>query len=311
MTTTTAAPFDENKVILQANALTTSRHAFTACQLDLFFMILASLDAQDVPDKFYQVFISDIKAITGREWHIQQLRESITTLGSKAVEIEYDEDSGVILWPFRKIIYRKGKGLLEVQLTEDIRPLLFDLKEKFTVMQLRSVLRCSSKFSKRLYALACQWRSAGIYTITIAELKNMLSLTDANGKAKYPKFNDFKRTVLDTAMLQINELTDIELQYELLRKNKGSNAFTSIKFFIGVRNTTQLEIDFKKSVEEQKRITEITAYGISEAMAQKMQKHLTFFRRTVEDLTKQVLEGKQVADFPAYIVGVFQRQKLI
>ena len=44
------------------------------------------------------------------------------------------------------------------------------------------MLNCSSKYAKRLYALACQWRSIGKKRFEISELKKILGLINKKGK---------------------------------------------------------------------------------------------------------------------------------
>lgn len=52
------------------------------------------------------------------------------------------------------------------------------MKNNFKALQLKSVLNCSSKYTKRLYTIACQWRSVGTKRFEIQELKQMLGLID-------------------------------------------------------------------------------------------------------------------------------------
>lgn len=48
----------------------------------------------------------------------------------------------------------KGTGSFNIKLNESAKPYFFDLKNNFTALQLKSVLNCSSKYAKRLYAIA-------------------------------------------------------------------------------------------------------------------------------------------------------------
>lgn len=113
----------------------------------------------------YTFSAKDIESITGRSWNYQQLRASTEMIGSRMFEIEPPESYEQI-WLFSKVKYIKGSGLFEVKLNEEALPFFFELKNNFTSMQLKSVLNCSSKYAKRLYALACQWRSVGHPALT-------------------------------------------------------------------------------------------------------------------------------------------------
>ena len=120
-----------------------------------------------------------------------------------------------------------------MKINEEARPYFFDLKNNFTLLELKSVLGCTSKHAKRLYSLACQWRGTGGHTYSVGELKEILGLKDPKGKEKeqyFNRINDFRKDVLDVAKKQINEHTDIVFDYELL-KIRG-RSFDTIKLFL-------------------------------------------------------------------------------
>lgn len=300
---------DPEKHIMQHNAITSGRYDFTACQLDILFMILASLQKDDEPNKVYAIYVRDIELITGRKWDYMQLRNATEDMGSRMFSIE-TENSYEQLWLFQSVKYQSGKGYFNVKLSEDIRPYLFDLKNNFTVLQLKAALSCSSKYAKRLYALACQWRSIGIITMTIGELKEMLYLKDPKGKMKeqFERISDFKDKVLDIAKRQINENTDIQFDYELIKRGRS---FEFIKIYIGKHKLRQLQIDFNESLELQKQIQNIVAYGIGEAVARDICKRNNYqeFEQVVAELNKQLATNKKAVKDPlAYLIGTLKRK---
>jgi plasmid replication initiation protein len=302
---------DPNKTIVQHNAITSGRYDFSACQMDVLFMILALLDNKDAPNKPYSVFVKDIEAITGRKWNYQQLAEATEDMGSRMFSIKTPEQH-IQLWLFQSIVYKIGKGYFDVKISEDARPYLFDLKNNFTVLQLKSALTCSSKYAKRLYALCCQWRTRGDVTMTIDSLKEMLFLKDPKGKdpEQFKMIFDFKRFVLDIAKEQINELTDIKFEYELIKRGRS---FTHIKIFIGKQKPKQIEIDFTESIEYQKKVATIMAYGINEDVAKQVAiKHFAEFIAIKDELNANIKSGKvKVENARAYIVGILKNKKII
>ena len=306
----------EDKMIMQHNAITSGRYDFSACQLDILFMLLAILDEKDAPNKEYNISVKDIETITGREWNYQQLRDSTAELGSRMFEIETAE-SLTQFWLFVFVKYYTGTGSFRVKISLDIRPLFFDLKNNFTVMQLKSVLSCSSKYAKRLYAIACQWRRAGGVVYEIKELKMMLGLIDPKtGKEQFKRISAFKDRVLDVAKKQINENTDITFDYQLIKRG---HSYHKIKLFTGAVVPEQLSIDFKQDLEEQKKNAEllrkvksIKAYGIREDLAQlwavKYWKEFVAEKNTLIDI---MTKGKVIDNKAAYLVGVFKTKSYL
>lgn len=294
----------------QHNAITSGRYDFTACQLDILFMILASLEEDKLT---YTIRAKDIELLTGREWNYQQLRKSTEDIGSRMFEIE-KADSYKQIWLFQSVEYLIGKGAFEVMISEPAKPLFFELKNNFTHFQLRSVLGCTSSYAKRLYMLACQWRTIGKFPkpIPIIELKKMLGLVDKKGKEQYTQIGQLKEKVLDVAKRQINQNTDISFDYELYKRGR-SYEYIQIYVSISKDKPKQLEIDYNKPVNDQKNIRTIMAYGISEEYAELIVKDGFYeFIKFVEKVNERARKGEiNVENAAAYIIGTYQKKGVL
>ena len=304
------------KKIKQHNTITSGRYDFSACQLDILFMLLATLDESDELGKEYHIRVKDIELITGRKWNYQQLREGTEDMMSRVFEIQESIGLAQIVL-FTKVQYLDGTGSFYMKINEEARPYFFDLKNNFTLLELKSVLGCTSKHAKRLYSLACQWRGTGGHTYSIGELKEMLGLKDPKGKEpeQYKQIGQFKEKVLDIAKRQINEHTDIVFDYELL-KIRG-RSFDTIKLFCGfAKPKLQMEIDFKGDIEQQKKngellqkIENIKAVGIREDLAELWA--VKYWKQFVEEknkLLEVIQKGKIIDDRAAYLAGIFKKK---
>lgn len=304
------------KRIKQHNTITSGRYDFSACQLDILFMLLASLEESDEVSKQYYIRVKDIELITGRKWNYQQLREGTEDMMSRVFEIQMPQGLRQIVL-FTTVQYLDGTGSFYMKINEDARPYFFDLKNNFTLLELKSVLSCTSKHAKRLYSLACQWRGTGGHTYSIGELKEMLGLKDPKGKAKeqYTQIGELKKYVLDIAKKQINEHTDIVFDYELI-KIRG-RSFDTIKLFCGFsKPKLQMEIDFNVDIEKQKKngellqkIANIQAIGIRDDLAELWAvKYWKEFVTEKNILLEAIKKGKVIEDKPAYLAGVFKKK---
>lgn len=315
----------EKSYVKQHNAITSGRYEYTSAMLDILFMTLAMIDTDKPNERTFQIYQRDIEAITGHKWNYQQLREATEGIGSRMFEIETPR-SLKQLWLFSSVEYLLGTGSFLVKVNEDAMPYFFELKNNFTVLHLKSVLSCSSKFAKRLYAIACQWRSVGYHTFEISELKQMLGLIDKDGKEQFKQFTQFKKDVLEIAAKQINEYTDINLSYEFIKKGRS---FHKVKLLINKALTKQPElplyIDYTKSVEENVKEAmfktfknSIMMYGISEEYADILSKKVSRneFEKVTDELNKKVIAEKSLSAWPAeriakYLVGVFQNKGVL
>lgn len=297
----------DSKLIYQHNIITSGRYDYSACMLDILFMVLSGLEK----DKFeYNIHVNDIEYITGRKWNYQQLREATESIGSRMFEIETPERLRQ-MWLFEYVDYIKGSGSFSVKINESARPYFFELKNNFTSMQLKSVLNCSSKYAKRIYGIACQWRSLGIKRFEIEEFKKMLGLIDRKGKEQYSKISQFQERVLDVAIKQINENTDIQIEYELKKRGRSYHWIT---LNIDTQRFKQMEIDFKKPIADQKYIRSLITYGFNEEqaflIASKVKREE--FEEIIQDLNLKVREGKlKISNSTGYLVGLYKKKGVL
>jgi plasmid replication initiation protein len=297
----------ESKLIYQHNVITSGRYDYSAVMMDILFMVLSSLEVGKLE---YTIHVQDIEVITGRKWNLKQLREATESIGSRMFEIQTPEKISQI-WLFSKVDYLIGTGSFTVTINSLASQYFFELKNNFTALQLKSVLNCSSKYAKRLYGIACQWRSVGSKRFEIEELKKMLGLIDKKGNEQFERINDFKKYVLDIAKQQINEHTDIEVDFELKKRGRS---FHWVTLHINSQKFKQLEINFHHPINVQKFASKLTAYGFTQdqadTIAQKEKE--ADFETLIRDLNTKVRNGKLKMDKSvAYLVGVYQKKGIL
>ena len=87
----------------------------------------------------------------------------------------------------------------------------------FTQYHLQHTVGLTSTYAKRLYEIMVRWRNAGNKTpqISLDELRNKLGIEED----QYKLMADFKN-VLDIAIEQINEHSDIKAEYEQIKEGR-------------------------------------------------------------------------------------------
>ena len=100
------------------------------------------------------------------------------------------------------------------------------LESHFTRYDLKQIAGLSSKYAVRLYELVIAWQSTGKTPIfKLQDFREKIGLLDN----EYTAMNNFKKFVLDLAVDQINEHTDIKLDYEQHKAGRKIDGF-SFKF---------------------------------------------------------------------------------
>ncbi len=140
-----------------------------------------------------------------------------------------------------KIGYIDDLGCVELVFASDVIPLITRLEARYTEYELKQVVGLQSEYAIRLYELIIQWRSVGKTSqISLVELREKLGLVD-----EYQRIEAFKRRVLDLAITQINEHTDITSEYEQHKQGRVITGFT-FKFKVKKnkeKTTANIEVD--------------------------------------------------------------------
>lgn len=130
-----------------------------------------------------------------------------------------------------KIGYIDDLGCVELVFASDVIPLITRLETRYTEYELKQVVGLQSEYAIRLYELIIQWRSVGkTNPISLEELREKLGLVD-----EYKRIEAFKRRVLDLAVRQINEHTDITVEYEQHKQGRVITGFT-FKFKVKLKS---------------------------------------------------------------------------
>ena len=132
-----------------------------------------------------------------------------------------------------KIAYVDSAGIVELTFAPDVIPLITQLEKSFTAYELKQISSLTSKYAIRLYELLIQWRSVGKTPMfALDDFRSKLGLAESD----YVKMANFKARVLDTALNQINELTDIIASYE---QHKNGRAICGFSFTFTTKHQTK------------------------------------------------------------------------
>lgn len=122
-----------------------------------------------------------------------------------------------------KIGYEKNSGTVYLRFTSDVVPLITRLEAQFTSYELEKIAHLDSAYAIRLYELLIQWRSVG--KTPMFELQNFREQLGVE-TTQYKTMSNFKKYVLDFAIEQINEHTDILAKYDQHKNGRKITGFT-------------------------------------------------------------------------------------
>jgi len=222
-----------NEIVVKDNALINASYNLDTVEQRL--ILLAILQARETKTGIdantrLRIHASDYMDRFNVSKHAayKALKTAVTNLfGRQFSYLTLDEKTGkskkVISRWVQNISYIDDAAILEVTFTMDVVPLITRLEQQFTSYQLKQVTQLTGKYAIRLYELLIAWREVGKTPIfEISDFRSKLGL----GVDDYPRIDTFKRRVLESAVKQINEHTDIIVKVEQHKEGRSIYGFS-------------------------------------------------------------------------------------
>lgn len=163
------------------------------------------------------------------------LKAAIRDISDKSMWVYISENTETLLRWIEKPYINKDCGTIKIRLDRDMKPFLLELKSHYTSYELIYTLMFSSKYSIRLYEVCRSHlydkRKVFKYAYDIEELRQLLDCEN------YTDFRNFRRRVLDIAIKDINENSDMNVSYN--KKTQGRKV-VKIEFVISTKQTVEL-----------------------------------------------------------------------
>lgn len=109
--------------------------------------------------------------------------------------------------------YWDGDAKVTLSFSRWIIPYLTLLHKQFTSYELKQISQMKTAYSIRFYELLVQFIKTGERFITIEDLQELFEL-----KGRYKRFFDFKRRIIIPSIFEINEKTDIRVEWDVIKK---------------------------------------------------------------------------------------------
>jgi len=209
---------DEETTAVESNALLEARHSFTLVELKILLMVISRIKKDDQDFAPYRIYTSefrDLSAVKSHNAYYKYLLKTSRTLRKKEIVIE-TEKGHLITGYFSDIELYKNDGYMDFYISPKMHPYLLQLKSEFTVYDIRNVINCKSVHSIRIYQILKQYEKIGNRTIRLADLKFILGMN----KDQYPRWNNFRSRILETARKELKKHSDIYFEYETKRQGR-------------------------------------------------------------------------------------------
>lgn len=201
-------------------------HDLNLQEQKIILYLISKIKPEDTEFQKYEITIKEFCNLCnikkgGKTY--KEIRTSIKKMADKsfwAIRKEEPETEILLRWLNEVKI---NKNTLQIELSRNLRPYLLELTQKFTAYKLKNILQLKSQYSINMYELLKSYERAKSATFKIERLKALLNAET------YKRYPDFRVRVIDTALKEINEYTDIQVTYTTA---KTSRKITEINFYI-------------------------------------------------------------------------------
>ncbi len=151
------------------------------------------------------------------------LKQAINKLIKTDIRVEKPDDKG--FWRINVCSmaeYNKHSGSITVNFTDHIMPYLAQVRQKFTLYNLKEISNFGSLYTTRLYELLQDFKTTGWMLKSVEELRESLAVG-----TKFKSYNDFKKYTFAHACQEINDNYDMNLTFEEI---KTGRKIVAVKF---------------------------------------------------------------------------------
>ena len=213
---------EKNNLIKMSNELaqklsiTDKTDMLNITQKAILYYLMSKIRPEDTVTKKEKIYISEFCKLFKIDYASGQaknrVRNSILNLKNKKFYLE--EESSHIYWVEDSVEISDDKTTVYIKLHQNLHKYLFDLESNYTFFKLGYICGFKSKYSWRVYEFCHSWLSKGKISVTI---RNVLSKI---GLGQYDSYGEFRKRVLQPAIEEINQNTDIIVQF-YIKKEKG------------------------------------------------------------------------------------------
>lgn len=294
-----------DKNVKVANEFISAQYKLTLLEFKAFLAITTVYDQKNAKD-FYNILNFEFKDLAksiglNRETgYTKKLEKILTQLSDAKMRIQkrFDEDEEKEQWivgHFLSSIEAMGDGTIELVFDPKLIKYFTGLTERYTYLEIQTLLTFSSIYSIRIFNLLKQYKLKK-KTYSVEKLKEMLLITD-----KYKNFSDFKRYVIEPAIKDINVHSTMKVSYEtngMKGKKVTEITFTCVDNFI----LPNADDKVRKAFEE------LVYYKINKNVALDIVKKFSFERieNNIQYIITNYPQKNKKKDYPGLIVAAIK-----
>jgi len=219
------------KVVKSNDIIQKSRFNLQLQEQKIILYLISKIKPTDIELKEHTFLIKEFCQVCGLDddngANYKYIRQTLKNLRDKSIWVTLDDGLETLFAWIDTVKMDKQTGQVIIKISDMLKPYLLHLKEHYTQYELLYTLAMKSQYSIRLYELLKSYEYQHKKLFKIRDLKRLLFAEN------YTRFPDFKRKVLDIALREINNLSDLNVTYIAIKQGRK---FEEIEFRITIKN---------------------------------------------------------------------------
>ena len=221
------------ELVVKANALANAAYTLTVAEQKIILSAITQVrrDEAVTDEVMYSISANALADMGGfaAKHEYRSLKAATERFFNRYLTVHSEPNDGgrrvrKLRW-IQTADYIEAQGRVEIRFSKDVLPYLNQLSSHFFEYRLQAVAGMTSSYGVRLYEFFMQWQGSGERELTIDWLRQQWELTN-----KYPSIKDFKKYVIEPAVADVNEHSDLWAKWG---QRKTGRRVTHLQFQFG------------------------------------------------------------------------------
>lgn len=233
------AKIKDDPYVKQSNRLTNASYSLNATDQKIVLAITSQLKKDGDDFETTKINVTDIARLCGFDMKnaYRIVRAATINLMERVIRMRADDGKGEYLthWVQSCRYYPADNGreaCMVYRIDDSIRRDLLKLRRAYVSFKLADAMQFDSQYAMRLYPIFLEWKNIGKVTYTPDKFRNMLGIEK---KKSYASFSNVRIRVIDPALAEINEKSDLSVRCEVKKGGRG-NKVSEFTFRIKMKN---------------------------------------------------------------------------
>ncbi len=221
---------DKNATLKQSNNLTVARYTLSLLEQRLMYAICSQIDKNATDFEKIRFSVKDLAElcnIRGDRKYDDIKRISVKLL-KRIVTIPTADGGEYITHWLQSQRYYTSDSSIEFKIDSDLRNELLQLKKAYINTPVLMLTGFKKKYSSRMYLILKKMIKIGDFEYSLDFFRETFQLADT-----YKKFSNIKNGVLEPAINELNEKSDLEVKHEYIKEGRF---YTKIHFSIRLKD---------------------------------------------------------------------------